>query len=209
MRNTPIDAIRVGRGVSGTWGMRERPRLRRQGPIGASCMSESCETARGPPSGGAAGSGACIARQSRPIAPTLPCYACHACVARHGLLGSAPLSCCACPPPPRPVPGTTAPALSRPPFPFTRSQPFKGALPPGTDARRNGPMDAERSEAPKPRHSASSTARVSGDRCHTGPNVYSARGGGRVRRHRGGRARRYRGLTGARGSKSATLTLRF
>ncbi len=47
MRDAPFDAIPVGRGVSGMWGMRERPRLRRRAPIGASCMSRSRETAPG------------------------------------------------------------------------------------------------------------------------------------------------------------------
>ena len=47
MRDAPFDAIAVGRGVSGTWGMRERPRLRRRAQIGASCRSGSRETAPG------------------------------------------------------------------------------------------------------------------------------------------------------------------
>jgi len=39
MRDAPFDALSVGRGLSGMWGMRERPRLRRRGPNGASRMS--------------------------------------------------------------------------------------------------------------------------------------------------------------------------
>jgi hypothetical protein len=35
-----------------------------------------------------------------------------------------------------------------PPLKSADSQLFEGARPPGTDARRNGPTDAERSEAP-------------------------------------------------------------
>ncbi len=41
LHDAPFDAIPVGRGLSGTWGMRDTPRLGRRGPSGASCMSGS------------------------------------------------------------------------------------------------------------------------------------------------------------------------
>jgi hypothetical protein len=47
MRDAPFGAFPVGPGVSGMWGMRERPRLRVRAPIGASCMSGSRERPRG------------------------------------------------------------------------------------------------------------------------------------------------------------------
>ncbi len=47
MRDATFDAIPAGGGVSGMWGMRERPRLRRGAPIGASCMSRVGKPPRG------------------------------------------------------------------------------------------------------------------------------------------------------------------
>ncbi len=174
MHDAPFDAIRVGRGVSGMWGMRERPRPRRRAPIGASCRSRSRETAPG----------ACIARQSSAFASAVPCYACQTCVARQGPAGSALLSSYACPARRDPFPGrphlTQVPAvIRRAPRPSRTTAPPSGARryprrrdhqhppsgarryppgasigpagsrprPPGTDAGRNGPMDDSRSEA--------------------------------------------------------------
>ncbi len=80
----------------------------------------ACQAGRGPAKrpgrrslGAAPGPGACITRQSSTFASAVPCDACHACVVRHGLAGSAPLSCYACParrdpPPGRPHPPSAA-----------------------------------------------------------------------------------------------------
>ena len=109
----------------------------------------------------AAARGSCIARQSTRSSRAVPCYACHTCVARHGLVGSAPIVELCMPAAARPVPGTTAPTLRRPPLSPGRrgtapgdDHPTSGArryppgrpspgqrdatTPPGTDARRNG-----------------------------------------------------------------------
>ena len=87
---------------------------------------------------GARGSRSMHNAKSSAIAPALPCYACPACVVRHRprRIGSVVELCM----PARAAerdPGTTAPSLSRPPFPSAGSQPFKDARPQGMDALRN------------------------------------------------------------------------
>jgi hypothetical protein len=91
------------------------------------------------PSGAAAGSGACIARQSVRFAPALPCYACHTCLVRQGLAGSAPLSSYACPAhrdafPGRPHPPSGA-AVKTP----DAAGPPRGTAAPSSGARRYPP----------------------------------------------------------------------
>ena len=73
---------------------------------------------------------------------------------------------------PRPVPGTTAATLSRPPFPFAGSQRFRGARPPGTEAAGPNP---DRGSRPRPPGTEARRNRPHGRRRRRPSNTFATR----------------------------------
>ena len=133
--------------------------------------------------GAGAGRGACITRQLRAFASAVPCEACHTCVDGTASRDGSVVELCMSRAATRPRDDRTHPQL--PAVSIRWLSAIQGCAPAGHGCPAERPHGRRAKRGPKTRHSATRTARVPTDRCHSGANMHSAAGEHRVLGYRG------------------------